>query len=199
MAIGVACVAAGILFPQLLAARLVVGHEDDLGIGNPGNELAALIRERSDTTVFDKGVAPVMYRRYLKELPYYLGHPVLCLDCDVEFAYERPDGTRVSFYTDEELKALEEGYYRWNGRERLYHMMVGLMGRRLLVVTDRASYEDIAKSFTYRDKPLVHLVAEVGEFVICSNYPDLPAAGASPGDNAATSSDEASSGAEQGP
>lgn len=172
-ALGLMLVAAGMLVPLVLTARLVAGYEDELRIGNEGRELTALIQERveRDAGRYRDGVAPVMYRRYLKELPYYLGHPVLCLDCDVEFNYTRPDETKVSFYTEAELKALEAGYYRWNGRQRLDHMM-RLKGRRLLVVTDRPSYEDISSSFMEEGQPFVHFVAEVGEYVICSNHPD---------------------------
>jgi 4-amino-4-deoxy-L-arabinose transferase-like glycosyltransferase len=180
---GVALVMAGVLLPLMLTARLIAGHEDGLRIGNEGRELAALIREReiSDYDKYRDHVDVVMYRRYLKELPYYLERAVLCLDCDVEFGYEQPDGRKVSFYTDEELKALERGYYRWNGKERLSHMM-RLKGRRLLVVTDRPSYEDIRSSFTERGRPAVHFVAAVGEFVICSNHPDKPGNGGGAGD-----------------
>ncbi len=163
---------AAMLFPLLSGTWIVVGHEDELGIGNPGNELAALIRERQDTDRY-REVVPVMYREYLKGLPYYLGHSVICLDCHVEFDYERADGTKVSFYTKDEILALEKGYYRWNGRNQLDNMM-RLKSRRLLVVTDRKSFDDISTSFMEDGKPLVHFVAEVGEFVLCSNHPDTP-------------------------
>jgi len=177
-AVGAGLVVAGMLLPLMLAARLVAGCEDELRIGNEGRELAELIQERMerDAGRYRDGVVPVMYRSYLKELPYYLDMPVTCLDCDVEFDYTRADGTKVSFYTDEELKALERGYYRWNGKERLSHMM-RLKGRRLLVVTDRPSYEDIRSSFTERGQPMVYFVDEVGEFVLCSNHPDTVVGG----------------------
>ncbi len=176
-AVGVILVVAGMVVPLMLTAWLVTGHEDELRIGNDGREIAALIeeRERQDVGRFRDGVVPVMYRRYLKALPYYLREPVMCLDCDVEFGYTRPDGTTVSFYTDEELRALEQGYYRWNGRARLNDMM-RLMGRRLLVVTDRESFDDISSSFMDGGRPMVYFVAEIGEFVVCSNHPDAAAA-----------------------
>lgn len=177
-AVGVVLVVVGVLLPLMLTAGLVAGSEDELRIGNEGRELAELIQERMerDAGRYRDGVVLVMYRSYLKELPYYLDMPVTCLDCDVEFDYTRADGTKVSFYTDEELKALERGYYRWNGKERLSHMM-RLKGRRLLVVTDRESYEDISASFLERGQPMVCFVDEVGEFVICSNHPDKPGDG----------------------
>lgn len=166
----------GGLYFLVHTASGVVGHEDAAGIGNASNELAALIEEREerDAGKYRDGVVPVMYRRYLWALPYYLGRPVLCLDCDIEFDYARPNGTTVSFYADAELKALEEGYYRWNGKARLADMMMRHKGWRLLVVTDRESYEDIRASFVEDGQPAVYLVAAVGEFVICSNHPDVP-------------------------
>jgi hypothetical protein len=188
-ALGVALVMAGVLLPLMLTARLIGGHEDGLRIGNEGRELAALVRERvlSDWDKYRDHVDVVMYRRYLKELPYYLDRAVLCLDCDVEFDYEQPDGTKVPFYTDEELRGLEGRYYRWNGRNQLNHMM-RLKGRRLLVVTDRASYEDISSSFLEGGQPMVYFVAEVGGYVICSNHPDTPSA--APGAEGPSAGDE---------
>ena len=171
-AAGTCWLVAGVLFPLLLSAWIVAGHEDELGIGNPGNELAALIQERVDTDRYREVVA-VMYRRYLKELPYYLGHSVICLDCHIELDYELPDGRKASFYTEEERSALYDGYYRENGRNQLDRMM-RLKSRRLLVVTDRESFDDISTSFMEDDAPLVHFIAEVGEFVLCSNHPDTP-------------------------
>lgn len=160
----------GVLVLLLVGTRAIVGKEDELGIGNSGNELAALIGPREETDRY-RAVAVVMYRRYLKELPYYLGHPVMCLDCHIELDYVRPDGRKVSFYTDEERDALYHGYYRENGRNQLNHMMQ-LKSRRLLVVTDRESFNDISADFMHKGEPLVHFIAEVGEFVLCSNHPD---------------------------
>jgi 4-amino-4-deoxy-L-arabinose transferase-like glycosyltransferase len=163
----------GALFPLLAGSRLVVGREDEYFIGNSGKELAALIRPREHTARY-RSVAVVLYRRYLMELPYYLGHPLMCLDCHIERFYERPDGTKVWFYTKAERDALYDGYYRENGRNQL-QMMMRLGKRRLLVVTDKESYRDISRAFTKGGKPLVHFIGEVGNFVLCSNHPDEPA------------------------
>jgi len=172
IAIGTCCLMAAILYPLLYGAWAVGGHEESLGIDNAGNKFATLISEREGMGDFEE-VTTVMYRRYLMELPYYLGHSVMCLDCDIELGYKRPDGEYVPFYSAEEREALYDGFYRENGRRQLEAMM-RLKSRRLLVVTDRVSYDDISTAFMMHGEPLVHFVAEVGEFVLCSNHPDSP-------------------------
>jgi len=171
IAIGTACLVAAVLCPLLFGAWAVAGHEDSFRVGNAGNELAALIREREETDRYTQ-VIVVQYRRYLMELPYYLGHSVICLDCDIERGYTRADGEYVSFYKDEHQELFKQ-YYRENGRRHLEQLM-GLREKRVLAVTDRESYDDISTAFMMDGEPLVHLIAEVGEFVLCSNYPDSP-------------------------
>jgi len=187
IALCTASLVAAVLFPLLFGSLAVVGHEDELGVGNSGNELAQLIRPREATDKY-REVAVVMYRRYLMELPYYLGHPAMCLDCHIERSYVRPDGTKVWFYTEDERDALYDGYYRENGRNQL-RAMVRLKSRRLLIVTDKESYDDISTAFVEDDTPLVYFIAEVGEFVLCSNHPDEPP-GEAPPANGAPSGEE---------
>jgi len=43
-------------------------------------------------------------------------------------------------------------------------------------VTDHESFEEISRSFKMGVEPLVYFIAEVGEFVLCSNYPDASGA-----------------------
>jgi len=168
----IALVVTAMLVLQLGGSWLVVGHEDELWIGNEGRELAALIEARAASPAAGVEIRVAMFRRYLKELPYYLDEAVMCLDCDVELSYTRRDGEKVLLYTDEELHGLHDGYYRERGLMWL-NRWLRRSDRRWFVVTDRDSFEQIRPMLvTSTGLPLVVEIAEVGELVLFSNFRD---------------------------
>ncbi len=162
----------GVMIVLLGVSWAVPYAQDALYMSNAGRELAGLIEERKAPPAEGVEIRVAMFRRYLKELPYYLDGAVLCLDCDIELSYAAADGEEVSLYTDEELHELHEGYSRRHGLMWLNRWM-RQPDRRWLVVTDRDSFGEIRPMLvTSTGLPLVVEIAEVGEFVLFSNFRD---------------------------